>query len=178
MFDELSEKLEGIIRKLGGKAVLNEEAVDESLREIRRVLLEADVNYKLVQDFLGSVREKATGKQVVKSVSPGQMMVKVVHDELVEMLGGELTLDSEPGKGSIFRVRLFLNRSQRTAPSEPERPRRGMPGRAAISWWSTTTRSTASCWPMPWGHWASTSPWPNPGRSPSASPAAGRRTWR
>ncbi len=88
MFDELSEKLEGIIRKLGGKAVLGEEVVDESLREIRRVLLEADVNYKLVQEFLASVREKATGQKVIKSVSPGQMMVKVVHDELVEMLGG------------------------------------------------------------------------------------------
>lgn len=88
MFDELSEKLEGIIRKLGGRAVLNEAVVDESLREIRRVLLEADVNYKLVQEFLASVREKATGQNVVKSVSPGQMMVKVVHDELVEMLGG------------------------------------------------------------------------------------------
>ncbi len=88
MFDELSEKLEGIIRKLGGKAVLGGDVVDESLREIRRVLLEADVNYKLVQDFLASVREKATGQAVIKSVSPGQMMVKVVHDELVEMLGG------------------------------------------------------------------------------------------
>ncbi|MBW7994999.1 MAG: signal recognition particle protein [Candidatus Glassbacteria bacterium] len=98
MFDDLSEKLEGIIRKLGGRAVLNEEAVDESLREIRRVLLEADVNYKLVQDFLASVREKATGQKVIKSVSPGQMMVKVVHDELVEMLGGssqELNLQGD-----------------------------------------------------------------------------------
>ena len=105
MFDELSEKLEGIIRKLGGKVVLGEEVVDESLREIRRVLLEADVNYGLVQDFLASVREKATGQKVVKSVSPGQMMVKVVHDELVEMLGGssqELNLQGGGMRGLQF----------------------------------------------------------------------------
>ncbi|HLA41733.1 MAG TPA: signal recognition particle receptor subunit alpha, partial [Candidatus Glassbacteria bacterium] len=88
MFDQLSEKLEGIIRKLGGRVVLNEESVEESLREIRRVLLEADVNYRLVQDFLGRVREQATGREVIRSVSPGQMMIKIVHDGLVEMLGG------------------------------------------------------------------------------------------
>ncbi|MFH1070634.1 MAG: signal recognition particle protein [Candidatus Glassbacteria bacterium] len=88
MFDELSEKLEGIIRRLGGRVVLNEESIEESLREIRRVLLEADVNYRLVQDFLGRVKEKAAGREVVRSVSPGQMMVKIVHDELVGMLGG------------------------------------------------------------------------------------------
>jgi signal recognition particle subunit SRP54 len=88
MFDELSDKLEGIIKRLGGRLVLNESAVQESLREIRRVLLEADVNFKLVQDFLKRVEQKALGREVIKSVSPGQMMVKVVYDELVEMLGG------------------------------------------------------------------------------------------
>ena len=88
MFDELSERLEGVIRRLGGRAVLNEQSVEESLREIRRVLLEADVNYRLVQDFLNSVKEKAAGREVIKSVSPGQMMVKIVYDELVGMLGG------------------------------------------------------------------------------------------
>jgi len=88
MFDELSERLEKVIRRLGGRVVLNEESVEESLREIRRVLLEADVNYRLVQDFLSSVKEKAAGREVIKSVSPGQMMVKIVYDELVGMLGG------------------------------------------------------------------------------------------
>jgi signal recognition particle subunit SRP54 len=114
MFDELSEKLEGIIRKLGGKTVLSEEVVDESLREIRRVLLEADVNYKLVQDFLDSVREKATGKKVVKSVSPGQMMVKVVHDELVEMLGGSSQELSLQGGGIKIIMLCGLQGSGKT----------------------------------------------------------------
>ena len=105
MFDELSEKLEGVIRRLGGRAVLNEESVEQSLREIRRVLLEADVNYRLVQDFLVSVKEKATGREVIKSVSPGQMMVKVVYDELVEMLGGSSKpLSLLPGQLTVIML--------------------------------------------------------------------------
>ncbi len=105
MFDELSEKLEGVLRRLGGRVVLNEESVEESLREIRRVLLEADVNYRLVQDFLGSVKEKATGKEVIKSVSPGQMMVKIVYDELVEMLGGSSKpLSLLPGQLTVIML--------------------------------------------------------------------------
>ena len=85
MFEELSERLEGVIRRLGGKVVLNEESIREGLQEIRKVMLEADVNYRLVQDFLKRVEEKALGREVIKSVSPGQMMVKIVHDELVEL---------------------------------------------------------------------------------------------
>ena len=105
MFDELSEKLEGVLRRLGGRVVLNEESVEESLREIRRVLLEADVNYRLVQDFLGSVKEKATGKEVIKSVSPGQMMVKIVYDALVEMLGGSSKpLSLLPGQLTVIML--------------------------------------------------------------------------
>ena len=105
MFDELSEKLEGVIRRLGGRVVLNEESVEQSLREIRRVLLEADVNYRLVQDFLVSVKEKATGREVIKSVSPGQMMVKVVYDELVEMLGGSSKpLSLLPGQLTVIML--------------------------------------------------------------------------
>ena len=88
MFEELSDKLEGIIRKLSGKSILDNESIDEAMREIRRVLLEADVNYKLVGEFLARVKEKAVGRKVIKSVSPGQMMVKIVYDELVELLGG------------------------------------------------------------------------------------------
>lgn len=88
MFEELGEKLEVVIRRLGGRVVLNEESIEESLREIRKVLLEADVNYRLVQDFQARIKEKAAGREVIKSVSPGQMMVKIVYDELVEMLGG------------------------------------------------------------------------------------------
>ena len=74
MFEELSERLEGVIRRLGGRVVLNEDSIRESLREIRKVMLEADVNFRLVQDFLKKVEEKALGREVIKSVSPGQML--------------------------------------------------------------------------------------------------------
>jgi len=105
MFDELSQKLEGIIRRLGGRVVLNEKSVGESLRQIRRVLLEADVNYRLVQDFLKRVEEKATGREVIESISPGQMMVKIVHDELIQMLGGSSKpLSFNPGGLTVMML--------------------------------------------------------------------------
>ncbi len=87
MFDALSEKLTAALGKLTGRGVLTEDAVKEGLREIRRVLLEADVSYELARDFMGRVREKAVGLHTIKSVSPGQQLVKIVHDELVALLG-------------------------------------------------------------------------------------------
>lgn len=87
MFDELSSKLTDTLRRLTGKGVLTEEAVREGLREIRRVLLEADVSFDLTRQFLERVQEKAVGQEVLKAVRPGQQLVKIVHDELVAMLG-------------------------------------------------------------------------------------------
>jgi signal recognition particle subunit SRP54 len=87
MFDELSAKLTGALQRLTGRGVLTEEAVREGLREIRRVLLEADVGFDLTRQFLERVQEKAVGQDVVKSVRPGQQLVKIVYDELVAMLG-------------------------------------------------------------------------------------------
>ena len=87
MFDELSGKLTAALQRLTGRGVLSEEAVREGLREIRRILLEADVSFDLTREFLERVQEKAVGQQVVKSVRPGQQLVKIVYDELVLMLG-------------------------------------------------------------------------------------------
>lgn len=87
MFDELSSKLGAALQRLTGRGVLNEEAVREGLREIRRILLEADVSFDLTREFLERVQEKAVGQQVLKSVRPGQQLVKIVYDELVVMLG-------------------------------------------------------------------------------------------
>ena len=89
MFEDLSEKLEGAFRGLRSRGVLDEAAIAEGLREIRRALLEADVNYKVVKDFLARVEERAKGQQVLRSVAPGQQVVKIVHDELVELLGSK-----------------------------------------------------------------------------------------
>ena len=87
MFDELSERLDGVLGRFRQRGLLTESMIDEGLREIRRALLEADVNYQLAKEFLERVRERATGEQVLKSVKPGEQVVKIVHDELVELLG-------------------------------------------------------------------------------------------
>ena len=89
MFDDLSNKLDGVLAKFRQRGVLTEPMVRDGLREVRRVLLEADVNYQVTRDFLKRVQEKALGDKVLKSVSPGQQIVKIVHDELVVLLGGE-----------------------------------------------------------------------------------------
>ena len=87
MFDELSGKLTATLQRLTGGGVLTEEAVREGLREVRRVLLEADVSFELTREFLERVQEKAVGVVALKSVRPGQQIVKIVHDELVALLG-------------------------------------------------------------------------------------------
>ncbi|NOY39948.1 MAG: signal recognition particle protein [Nitrospirae bacterium] len=89
MFDSLSEKLEGIFSKLKGRGFLKEEDVDVALRELRLVLLEADVNFRVVKDFITRLREKAIGKEVLESLTPGQQVVKIVHEELIELLGSQ-----------------------------------------------------------------------------------------
>jgi signal recognition particle subunit SRP54 len=87
MFDELSEKLEATFAKLRGKGVLNEADIKDGMREVRRVLLEADVNFALTREFLERVEKKAVGLTSLKTVSPAQQLVKIVHDELTTMLG-------------------------------------------------------------------------------------------
>ncbi|WP_405284115.1 signal recognition particle protein [Gaopeijia maritima] len=87
MFEELSDKLDGVLSRFRQRGVLTEPMIREGLREVRRVLLEADVNFKVTRDFLGRVQERALGESVVKSVSPGQQIVKIVHDELAALLG-------------------------------------------------------------------------------------------
>lgn len=89
MFDVLSDRLAQALKKLTGRGVLTEEAIKEGLREIRRVLLEADVSYELTRTFMENVRQKAVGLDKIKSVSPGQQLVKIVHEELVVLLGEE-----------------------------------------------------------------------------------------
>ncbi|MDZ4675820.1 MAG: signal recognition particle protein [Gemmatimonadota bacterium] len=87
MFDELSSKLSAALQRLAGRGVLTEDAVKEGLREIRRILLEADVAFELTREFLERVQEKAVGLDTIKAVRPGQQLVKIVYDELVMMLG-------------------------------------------------------------------------------------------
>ena len=98
-FENLSNKLQDILAKLKGKARVTESDVKEITREVKLALLEADVNYKIVKDFTAKIGEKALGQDVLKSLTPGQQVVKVVHEELVELLGSEeakLNISSNP----------------------------------------------------------------------------------
>ncbi len=93
MFEELGNKLDSVLGKFRQRGILTEPMIRDGLREVRRVLLEADVNYKVTREFLQRVQERALGEQVMKSVSPGQQIVKIVHDELANLLGeGRATL--------------------------------------------------------------------------------------
>ncbi len=88
MFDSLSGKLETVFKKLRGRGVLKEDDVKEAMREVRLALLEADVNFKVVKDFIGKIQERAVGQEILGSLTPGQQVVKIVHEELVALLGG------------------------------------------------------------------------------------------
>ncbi|MBI4445543.1 MAG: signal recognition particle protein [Acidobacteria bacterium] len=88
MLENLSTKLQKVLKDLKGEGRISEQHIDESMREIRVALLEADVNFKVVKDFISRVREKALGQEVLRSLTPGQHLVKIVRDELVELLGG------------------------------------------------------------------------------------------
>src|SRR5947207_11387956 len=88
MLDSLSTRLQTIFDKLGGRGRLSEENIQEALREVRVALVEADVNFKVVRAYIDRVKDKAVGQDVLKSLTPAHQVVKVVHDELVELLGG------------------------------------------------------------------------------------------
>ena len=105
MFDELSEKLDQVLGGLRQRGVLTEPMIREGLREVRRVLLEADVNFRVTREFLGRVQERALGEAVVNSVSPGQQIVKIVHDELAALLGeGAPGIDWAPSPPTVVLV--------------------------------------------------------------------------
>src|SRR5947208_4188172 len=87
MLDALTEKFSSVFRGLSGRGRISEENIREAMREVRTALLEADVNFQVVQDFTNHVVEKAIGQEVIKSLQPGQLMVKIVYDELVNLLG-------------------------------------------------------------------------------------------
>ncbi len=89
MFEELTSRFESIFKKLKGRGKLSEENITDAMRDVKRALLEADVNYKVVKSFTAGVKEKALGSDVLQSVTPGQQFVKIVHGELAALMGGE-----------------------------------------------------------------------------------------
>ena len=89
MFEGLSDKLERSFKILKGQGHITEINVAETLKEVRKALLDADVSYKIAKDFADQVKQEALGQKILTSVSPGQLMVKIVHDKLVELMGSE-----------------------------------------------------------------------------------------
>ena len=99
MFDTLTQKLDSVLKRLRGEGRISEANIAEMLREVRKVLLDADVNYKVVKQFIDNVQQKSLGKEVVTSIAPGQLIVKIIHDELVALLGtakAEITISQTP----------------------------------------------------------------------------------
>src|SRR6187551_3685769 len=91
MFESLSDRIDGAIKTLKGQGRISEINVAATVKEIRRALVDADVNYKIAKEFTDKIREKAMGEKVLTAVSPGQLMVKIVNDELTELMGSEKT---------------------------------------------------------------------------------------
>lgn len=116
MFDSLSDRLQDIIRKTSASGTLTEDNMQEALREIRRALLEADVNLRVVKSFISKIKDKAEGEEVLKGVNPSQQLVKIVHDELVELLGKELSPLNLTGHPSVIMM-LGLQGSGKTTSS-------------------------------------------------------------
>src|SRR5437867_3139736 len=103
MFDSLSEKLQSVFKNLRGYGKLTEKNVADALREVRVALLEADVNYKVAKDFIERTKQRALGQEVLSSVTPGQQIVKVVHDELMALMGDG---EQKPITGHVMMVGL------------------------------------------------------------------------
>ncbi|TME79197.1 MAG: signal recognition particle protein, partial [Chloroflexi bacterium] len=102
MFDSLTERLDQALKKLTGRGKLSEADVDAGLREVRLALLEADVNYKVVKDFIASIRARAVGAEVMESLNPGQQLVKIVDEELVRLLGEREPMNYAPSPPTVI----------------------------------------------------------------------------
>src|SRR6266436_7466158 len=107
MFSQLSDKLQDIFKDLRGHGTISESNIDDALRHVRLALLEADVDFQVAKKFIARVKEQALGEAVLRSVTPGQQIVKIFHDELTALLGGDtapLNLENKPTR--IFMVGL------------------------------------------------------------------------
>ena len=116
-FDGLSDKLQGVIKKLKGRGKISETELKEVLREVRIALLEADVNFKVVKDFVKNVNEKALGQEVLESLTPGQMIIKIVNDELTNLMGGTVSKLDLSGRTPFVIMMVGLQGSGKTTSS-------------------------------------------------------------
>lgn len=104
MFQNLSEKLESAFKNLKGEARINELNIANTVKDIRRALLDADVNFKIAKEFTDKVKDKAVGSKVLNAISPGQLMVKIVQDELTELMGGQEAAFEVEGRPAVILI--------------------------------------------------------------------------
>src|ERR1700754_3160746 len=104
MFNSLSEKLEAAFKNIKGEGRINELNIANTVKDIRRALIDADVNFKIAKEFTDKVKDKATGEKVINAISPGQLMVKIVQDELTELMGGAEAQFNVNGNPSIILI--------------------------------------------------------------------------
>jgi signal recognition particle subunit SRP54 len=132
MFDALSDKLNSVFGKLGNKGRMTEADVDEALREVRMALLEADVNFRVARDFVAKIRERAVGEEVLKSLSPGQQVVKITNDALVDILGGGIQRLKADSKQPSVILMVGLNGAGKTTASAKLAKHLKQTGQAAV----------------------------------------------
>jgi signal recognition particle subunit SRP54 len=117
MFENLTDRLEGVFKRLRGHGILTEENINEAMGEVRKALLEADVNFKVAKDFVANVTQKAIGREVIQSLSPGQQVIKIVHNELVTLLGGNTEQIRLDGRQPVTIMMAGLQGSGKTTTS-------------------------------------------------------------
>ena len=132
MFDELGEKLDRALKKLRQRGVLTEPMIKDGLREVRRVLLEADVNFKVTREFVGRVQDRALGEETLRSVSPGQQVVKIVHDELGRLFGESCPTIEEARSGLTIVLMVGLQGAGKTTTAAKLARRLGRDGRRPV----------------------------------------------
>ena len=140
MFEALSEKLNGVFSRFTSKGRLTEKDVEDGLREVRLALLEADVNFKVARDFIQRVRERSVGSEVMESLSPGQQIVKIVHEEMTRILGGESSrLDIAPQPPTVVMLAGLQGSGKTTTAAKLALTSSAQA--SACSWWPATPAS-------------------------------------
>ncbi|MBN2608267.1 MAG: signal recognition particle protein [Candidatus Fermentibacteraceae bacterium] len=128
MFETLSERLSEAFRKITGRGVLTESDVKQAMRHVRRALLEADVNFRVARDFIGRVTDRAVGERVLRSIDPGKQVIKIVNDEIVDLLGTEPSVLELSGQPPIVYLLIGLQGSGKTTTA------------ARLAWWLSRNR--------------------------------------
>ena len=175
-FEGLSEKLSAAFKKLRGKGRLSEADVKEAMREIRLALLEADVSYKVVKQFIAQVTERAVGSDVLEALSPAQTIIKIVNEELTALMGGtstKLEISSKPPT-VVMLVGLqgagkTTNGAKLAGLMKRQNGKRPLPPSSGWRWWADSWTSRCSRWVRP-TRWTSPEP-------PSSTPGSTATTW-